>query len=104
LILFSAAIPGQGGTGHLNEQFPDYWGSRFAKYGYRPIDFIRRALWADRSVQFWLRQNVIPFGSKHFFAVHAWANEFASYAGPLSIVHPELYVNLLRQASAKAGS
>jgi 2-polyprenyl-3-methyl-5-hydroxy-6-metoxy-1,4-benzoquinol methylase len=24
-ILFSAAIPGQGGQDHLNEQWPDYW-------------------------------------------------------------------------------
>src|SRR5262249_11402135 len=25
VVLFSAAIPGQGGTGHVNEQWPDYW-------------------------------------------------------------------------------
>src|SRR5437879_5333008 len=25
VIVFSAAIPGQGGTGHVNEQWPEYW-------------------------------------------------------------------------------
>ena len=25
IILFSAAIPYQGGDGHLNEQWPEYW-------------------------------------------------------------------------------
>ena len=28
-VLFSAAVPGQGGHGHLNEQWPDYWVERF---------------------------------------------------------------------------
>ena len=91
LVLFSAAIPGQGGTGHLNEQFPDYWAVRFLEHGYRPIDFVRRALWTDRSVQVWLRQNVIPFASPRFLVEHAWAREIADGSGPLSIVHPELY-------------
>ena len=25
IVLFSAAIPGQGGTHHVNEQYPSYW-------------------------------------------------------------------------------
>src|SRR5262245_16248653 len=29
LVLFSAAIPGQGGSRHINEQWPSYWRSRF---------------------------------------------------------------------------
>ena len=91
LVLFSAAIPGQGGTGHLNEQFPHYWADHFAAHGYRPVDVVRRALWTDRSVHVWLRQNVIPFASPRFLAEHAWAREAADANGPLSIVHPELF-------------
>ena len=91
LVLFSAAIPGQGGTGHLNEQFPDYWAARFSKHGYRAVDFVRRALWVDRSVHVWLRQNIIPFASPRFLAEHAWARDIADSSGPLSVVHPELY-------------
>ena len=94
LVLFSAATPGQGGTGHQNEQFPDYWAAQFAAQEYRPLDFVRKAIWSDRSVQVWLRQNVIPFASPRFLAGNAWTSEVASMAGPLSIVHPDLYGSL----------
>ena len=33
-ILLSAARPGQGGSGHFNEQEPDYWVRKFSKLGY----------------------------------------------------------------------
>lgn len=91
LVLFSAAIPGQGGTGHRNEQLPDYWADHFAAHGYRPVDVVRRALWTDRSVHVWLRQNVIPFASPRFLAENAWAREAADVGGPLSMVHPEIF-------------
>src|SRR5262245_11052980 len=41
LVLFSAAIPGQRGTGHINEQWPPYWQSIFAGHGYVRLDPIR---------------------------------------------------------------
>src|SRR6266566_4538069 len=34
VILFSAAIPKQGGFHHVNEQWPDYWAAFFEKHGY----------------------------------------------------------------------
>jgi hypothetical protein len=33
VVLFSAAIPFQGGVGHINEQWPDYWVKYFSKTG-----------------------------------------------------------------------
>jgi SAM-dependent methyltransferase len=33
-IVFSAAQPGQGGTGHINEQPPQYWIERFERFGF----------------------------------------------------------------------
>ena len=33
-VLFSAAIPGQGGQDHLNEQWPEYWQKKFEVNGY----------------------------------------------------------------------
>lgn len=41
VILFSAAIPDQGGEGHLNEQWPDYWVERFAAHGFGVADVLR---------------------------------------------------------------
>lgn len=37
-ILFSAAPPGQGGCGHINEQPKEYWLELFAKYGRKPLE------------------------------------------------------------------
>ena len=34
VILFSAAVPGQTGENHYNEQFPDYWLDIFNKHNY----------------------------------------------------------------------
>jgi len=43
VVLFSAAIPGQDGYGHQNEQWPSYWAERFIRLGYMPLDVIRAA-------------------------------------------------------------
>ena len=64
VILFSAAIPGQGGTHHVNEQWPSYWIEKFAARGYVPVDCIRPKLWDDKNVQIWYRQNLLLFVKK----------------------------------------
>jgi SAM-dependent methyltransferase len=43
VVLFSAAIPGQDGDGHQNEQWPSYWAERFIRLEYMPLDVIRAA-------------------------------------------------------------
>ena len=40
-VVFSAAIPGQGGMGHVNEQWPDYWSALFQEHGFRCDDLFR---------------------------------------------------------------
>ena len=100
-ILFSAAVPFQPGTGHINCQFPDYWAGLFAKHGYLPVDFIRRAVWNDNGMHVWIRQNVLAFVSPKFLLKNPWARETASSSGPLSIVHPELFTALIRTRLAE---
>src|SRR5438552_2146277 len=39
VVLFSAAIPKQGGNHHTNEQWPDYWAKLFGEHGFLPVDF-----------------------------------------------------------------
>ncbi|MER3452772.1 MAG: hypothetical protein C4321_03245, partial [Chloroflexota bacterium] len=34
VVAFSAAIPFQGGAGHVNEQWPGWWAARFAERGF----------------------------------------------------------------------
>src|SRR5262249_14377911 len=57
-VLFSAAIPGQGGTHHINEQWPCYWQSLFTEHRFRKLDPIRGQIWDDARVARWYRQNV----------------------------------------------
>lgn len=61
IIVFSAALTGQGGIFHVNEQMPEYWAELFARQGYAPVDYLRPLIWADKRVQFWYRQNLLMF-------------------------------------------
>src|SRR4029077_20979056 len=60
-VLFSAAVPRQGGSGHVNEQWPSYWAARFAHHGYVPIDAVRPAVWTDDRVAYWYAQNMLLY-------------------------------------------
>lgn len=64
IILFSAAIPGQGGQGHVNEQWQSYWVERFKNYGYECIDIIRDQIWNDSDIWFYYKQNILLFIKK----------------------------------------
>ena len=57
-ILFSAAIPGQGGQDHLNEQWPDYWQEKFSEHGFHFHDVIRPLIWNSENVDWWYKQNI----------------------------------------------
>jgi len=61
VVLFSAAIPLQGGTEHVNEQWQSYWAKLFAEHGYIALDCIRPAIFGDRRVEWWYRQNILVF-------------------------------------------
>ena len=58
VVLFSAAVPGQGGTGHLNEQWSEYWVALFEAEGWACRDAIRPWVRANPDVAWWYRQNL----------------------------------------------
>jgi len=60
-VLFSAAVPGQGGRGHVNCRWQSYWAGLFAEAGYRVFDPYRRALAADPDMAPWFQQNLLLF-------------------------------------------
>lgn len=62
-IIFSAAIPYQGGTGHCNEKFQSYWGEKFAERGYRGEVF--NEIRNNKSICLWYRQNTIIYRLVH---------------------------------------
>lgn len=61
VILFSAAIPGQGGTNHVNEQLQSYWAEKFLRLGYVGIDCIRPQVWNENQIAAHYRQNSLVY-------------------------------------------
>ena len=57
VVLFSAAVPHQGGEHHVNEQPPQYWREKFEARGYDAFDFVRPALAGRGEVMPWYRFN-----------------------------------------------
>jgi hypothetical protein len=60
-ILFSAALPGQGGLGHINEQPLSYWQKKFWSHNFVPLEVLRPFIAGDRTIYWWLRQNIVMF-------------------------------------------
>ena len=60
-VLFSAAIPGQGGENHVNEQSYEFWRALFAEHEYFPYDFLRPLLHGAAPVEIWYRHNTILY-------------------------------------------
>jgi hypothetical protein len=83
-VLFSAAIPHQGGTGHINERWQDYWAGLFAAHGYEAKDCIRPRVWNNGGSALWYAQNTLLYveESVSLDCPEGW---------PLRIVHPDLY-------------
>lgn len=61
IVVFSAAIPGQGGTSHVNEQWPDYWAALFRRHQFEQLDVLRPLIWQDERIEWWYRQNIFVY-------------------------------------------
>ena len=103
VVLFSAAIPFQNGTNHVNEQFPDYWKDRFRERGYVVVDCLRKLVWNDPDVEPWYAQNAL------FFVKEERLNEYPHLAAArattdesfLALVHPKIYLLAREDAAQK---
>ena len=100
VVLFSAAVPGQGGTHHVNERWPEYWSHLFDLRGFVAYDLLRWRLWDDDRVRFWYRQNMILLIRRDREALCQALETLCSRAmlpsPPPAVVHPELYMRLTR--------
>lgn len=96
VVVFSAAIPMQGGTGHVNERWPSHWAGLFQALNYVALDFIRPAIWSDREVDFWYAQNTLVFvdaDALPALPLLAAAREHTR-STQLDLVHPSLYLQV----------
>lgn len=61
VVLFSAGIPGQGGTHHINEQWPEFWECLFRTRNFVRIDCIRPLIYGNSAIEWWYRQNILLY-------------------------------------------
>ena len=93
VIMFSAAIPQQGGQHHVNERWQGDWARDFEQRGYVVVDCVRPQIWENRNVQVWYRQNTLLYIKRDALAespelqalVDKWGNS------AISVVHPDFY-------------
>jgi SAM-dependent methyltransferase len=83
-IIFSAAIPGQEGQNHLNEQWPAYWQRKFLRHGFYFHDDIRPLIWSNEKVDWWYRQNIFLLNKRIS----------TSYSPPL--IHPDHWIRSIK--------
>src|SRR5262249_45035985 len=63
VVLFSAAVPGQGGENHINERPLEYWRDLFRQRGYACFDPIRPAVRGKAEIQSWYRYNTLLYAN-----------------------------------------
>ena len=97
-VLFSAAIPGQDGVGHVNTRWPSYWRGLFLPRGYRVVDCLRHRIWDDEEIEFWYRQNLLLFVRADILEAHPELLSEAQLERPLDLVHPFHWLRVLEQA------
>ncbi|PSB19609.1 hypothetical protein C7B61_15405 [filamentous cyanobacterium CCP1] len=105
VILFSAAIPFQGGTGHVNEQWIDYWIECFRDKNYVPVDCMRSQIWRNSCVEYWYAQNMLILIREEYLELEEYsllktASNRTNFNG-LPLVHPQKYLEMAENYAAE---
>ncbi len=66
VLIFSAAVPDQGGQNHLNEQWLSYWKEKFLKHDYVVHDVLKPFFWNNPRIFFWYKQNMVVVTHKDY--------------------------------------
>lgn len=92
VVLFSAAVPLQGGTNHINEQWQSYWAKLFSDEGYVCLDCIRPQIWNVNEIKVEYKQNILLYVKENALSNYPRLLEF--YIGHrhdiqnLDMIHP----------------
>lgn len=101
IVLFSAALPYQGGIHHVNENWVEYWNRLFRYQDFFCFDIFRDTFWHDTRLPYFYRQNCLLY-------VHSkWCRALEGKGlrltiEPRSLVHPELLLQSVNRARPKA--
>jgi len=98
VIAFSAAIPLQGGTEHINEQWQEYWENIFKENGFISIDCLRPIIWDNRNVVFCYRQNMFIYVKEEHIPDYPTLQSklLCSNNSIKNIVHPEKLIKAIQ--------
>lgn len=89
-IVFSAAVPFQGGHNHINLQWQSYWIEKFRLQGYACYDLIRPEIWTNPNVFYWYKQNMLVFSK---IKLNLQKNDKVIS----NVVHPEFYIEKINE-------
>ena len=89
VVMFGAALPRQGGAGHINCRPHSFWINLFAENNYKAIDFFRPQFWYDGQVGPWYSQNT------YLFVKNERASEFSNFHTPslVDVYHPKVVLD-----------
>lgn len=93
LVVFSAAIPGQGGTHHVNEQPQSYWQEKFSAKGYLLLDLIRPRIWNNEKIQTHYKQNLFIYVKEDSVKYKEFISKYfpESKNVLMDAIHPETF-------------
>jgi hypothetical protein len=99
IVLFSAAIPDQGGDNHINEMWQHHWARLFSQFDYQAIDFIRPIIWSNTEIQVCYRQNTILYVHDSVIQRHKALKKARELTNEdmLPLVHPRTLVRLKKK-------
>ena len=96
LILFSAAVPDQGGQHHVNERPPLYWQEKFNIKGFDQFDFLRSKFWENEEIAWWYRQNIMIYSK---ISLHEKLSILYKDFGGTHLIHPTAFSDKCRELS-----
>ncbi|MGB7441926.1 MAG: Wzt carbohydrate-binding domain-containing protein [Coleofasciculaceae cyanobacterium] len=103
VVVFSAAIPYQGGTEHINEQWPSYWLPYFTTRGYLLVDCLRKKIWDNDKVKPWYAQNILFFVKQNCLDKYPLLTREIQNTNlsQLAIVHPNIYLSKIPETQLR---
>lgn len=76
MVIFSAAIPGQGGYNHINEQLMSYWVKQIEINQFVVFDIFRKEMSKYKNLPFYYRNNIVLAISRKYYEQHQGDLEF----------------------------
>lgn len=101
VVLFSAAYPGQGGTGHINERPHSDWAAMFAQHDYRVFDLFRGRFWDHPEIDTCYAQNAFLYvraGCAEYPLLTARGFKALDGFAFMNCIHPKLYQVKVKRA------